>query len=145
MRVLTLIVRTLFGLAFTVFGLNGILMLFGKDFMPQPEQAMPAAAVKFFEGMTATRYLLPLVSGTQLVAGLMILTGVWAPLGLTILAPVIVNIFLFHWFVDPAQPGMTIAWVVLALELFLAIAYGPSFRGVLDPMAKPRGGKCPGS
>jgi uncharacterized membrane protein YphA (DoxX/SURF4 family) len=135
MRYVTLIARVLFGLVFTVFGLNGLLMLFGKAFMPAPEE-MPEAAVSFFQALTSTRFMLPLIGGVQFVSGLMILADVMTPLGLTLLAPVIVNIVLYHHFVDPN--GLGIAYIVLALELFLAYAYGPAFRGVLDGHAKSR-------
>jgi len=136
MRHVTLIARVLFGLAFTVFGLNGILMsVFGKAFMPPPKE-MPEAAAAFFQALTNTGYMLPLIGGVQLVSGLMILTGVMTPLGLTLLAPVVVNIVLYHHYVDPG--GLGIAYAVLALEVFLAFAYGPAFRGVLDPRAKSR-------
>jgi uncharacterized membrane protein YphA (DoxX/SURF4 family) len=135
MRYVTLIARVLFGLVFTVFGLNGLLMLFGKAFMPAPEE-MPEAAVSFFQALTNTRFMLPLIGGVQFVSGLMILADVMTPLGLTLLAPVIVNIVLYHHFVDPN--GLGIAYIVLALELFLAYAYGPAFRGVLDGHAKSR-------
>jgi uncharacterized membrane protein YphA (DoxX/SURF4 family) len=136
MRYVTLIARILFGLAFTVFGLNGVLMsVFDKAFMPPPKE-MPEAAASFFQALTATRFMLPLIGGVQLVSGVMILTGVMVPLGLTLLAPIVVNIVLYHHYVDPT--GLGIAYVVLALELFLAYAYGPAFRGVLDPRARAR-------
>ena len=135
MRYVTLILRVLFGLAFTVVGSNGVLMAFGKAFMPAPKE-MPPAAAAFLQALTDTHYMMPLIGGTQLVAGLLILTGVFTPLGLTLLAPVVVNIVLYHHFVDPS--GLAVAYVVLALELFLAYAYGPAFRGVLEPRAKPR-------
>lgn len=136
MRALTLVLRSLFGLAFAFFGLNGIMMsVFGKALMPPPPE-MPAAAAAFFQAMTDTKYMLPMIGATQLLSGLMILTGVFVPLGLTLLAPVIVNIVLFHHFVEPS--GLGIAYVVLALELFLAYAYGPAFRGVLAARARSR-------
>ena len=135
MRYVTLIARLFFGLAFTVFGLNAVLMGFGKPFMPPPKE-MPEAAASFFQALTNTRYMMPLIGGTEFVSGLMILTGFCTPLGLTLLAPVILNIVLYHHYVDLS--GLGIAYVVLALELFLAYAYGPAFRGVLNPSAKPR-------
>jgi uncharacterized membrane protein YphA (DoxX/SURF4 family) len=138
MRPLTLLLRTLFGLAFSVIGLNGALMSCDMAFMPQPED-LPAPAVAFFQAMSDTRYMLPLIGSTQLAAGLMLLSGLWAPLGLALLAPVVVNIVLYHHFVDPN--GLGVAYAVLALELFLAWAYGPAFRGVLDPRAGLRWGK----
>jgi len=139
MRPLALTLRTLFGLAFTFFGLNGVLMsCFGIELMPPPPD-MPAGAAAFFGAMTDTRYMLPLIGGTQLVSGLLLLSGVWAPLGLALLAPVVVNIVLYHHFVDPN--GLAIAYVVLGLELFLAWAYAPAFRGMLDPRAGLRWGR----
>jgi hypothetical protein len=135
MSALTFVVRLLFGLAFTVFGLNGVLMALDMAFMPAPE-VMPAAAAAFLQALTDSGYMMPLLGGTQLVSGLLILSGACVPLGLTLLAPVVVNIVLYHHVVDPA--GLGIAYVVLVLELFLAYAYGPAFRGVLAAGAKPR-------
>ena len=136
MRFVTLIARILLGLPFTVFGLNTVLMsVFDKAFMPPPKD-MPQASAAFFQTMTNTRFMLPLLGGVQLVSGLMILTGVMTPLGLTLLAPVIVHIVLFHHFVDPN--GVSLAYALLAVELFLAFAYGPAFCGVLDPRARAR-------
>jgi uncharacterized membrane protein YphA (DoxX/SURF4 family) len=139
MRPFALTLRTLFGLTFTFFGLNGVLMpLFGIELMPAPSE-LPAAAAAFLQAMADTRYMLPLIGGTQLVSGLMLLTGIWAPLGLALLAPVVVNIVLYHHFVDPK--GLAVAYVVLGLELFLAWAYAPAFRGVLEPRAGLRWGR----
>jgi len=135
MSALTLVVRLLFGLVFTVFGLNGVLLGFGKAFMPPPPE-MPAAATAFLEALSDSGYMMPLIGGTQLAAGLLILSGACVPLGLTLLAPVVVNIVLYHHVIDPA--GLGSAYVVLALELFLAYAYGPAFGGVLVAGAQPR-------
>ena len=80
MRYVTLVARILFGLAFTVFGLNGVLMsVFDKAFMPPPKE-MPEAAASFFQALTDTRFMLPLIGGVQLISGLMILTGIMVPL-----------------------------------------------------------------
>jgi hypothetical protein len=51
----------------------------------------------------------------------------------------VVNIVLFHVFLDPA--GMPIAILVLVLEVFLAWGYRDSFKGVLDLRAKPSTGQ----
>ena len=128
MRVVSMILRVLFGLMFTVFGLNGVLTAFGKPMFPPPPD-LPEAVTAFFTAMANTKYMLPLIGATQFVGGLLVLVGRFVPLGLTLLAPVIVNIVLFHHFVD--QNGIVIAYVVLGMELFLAWAYAPAFRGVL--------------
>ncbi len=120
--------RILLGLVFTVFGLN---FFFG--FIPQPEHAGEAGALlgAFF----AAGYLFPLIKITEIAGGLLLLSNRFVPLGLLLLAPVIVNIVAFHAALEPAGMGMSI--VLVALELALAWAYRDAFRGVLAAKAKP--------
>ncbi|HEY7878040.1 MAG TPA: hypothetical protein VIC55_07435 [Gemmatimonadaceae bacterium] len=115
--------RVLFGLLFLVMGLNGFLF-----FLPQPK-VLPEGAVAFFLAMVKTGYLMPLLAGTQVVAGVLLLSNRLVPLALAIVAPVVLNIFLFHAFIDPARIGL--AAVVLALELFLAWAYRDAYLPML--------------
>ena len=117
MKILTLVARVLLGLIFLVFGLNGFL-----HFLPQPP--MPDAAKAFFGGLVASGYMLPLLFATQMVGGALVLLGL-VPLGLVILAPVIVNIVAFHIFLEPG--GLPLAIVVAALALFLAWAYRETY------------------
>lgn len=128
--ILPIAARILLGLAFTLTGLNGFL-----NFLPKPAAPMPEGAAAFVEAMAKTGYLFPLVMGTQLVAGLLLLAGRFVPLALALLAPVIVNILCFHACLAPsgAVPGI----VVLVLELYLAWAYRKAFRGMLTPRATP--------
>jgi len=126
MRVARTIVRLLFGLAWLVFGLNGFL-----DFMPKPVEATPPErAVALFKGLMGSGYMMQLISGTQLLAGVLLVSGLFVPLGLTILAPILVNIVAFHLFANPV--GMALGLIALALELFLAFAYRKAFAGVLS-------------
>jgi hypothetical protein len=110
------------GLVFTVFGLNGFL-----QFLPHPP--MPEAAGNFIGALAATGYMFPLIKGTEVVSGLLLLSGRYVPLALTLLAPVIVNIVLFHLALAPA--GMALPLIVLALEIYLAWVHRAAFRGVL--------------
>ena len=126
MKTATLIARIVLGLIFVVFGLNGIL-----HFITQPE--MPQAAITFFGGLAAAGYMLPLLFGTQIVGGVLLLIGMVVPLALLILAPVIVNILGFHLFVSPS--GLGFALVVAALELFLAWAHRDAFRPLVASSA----------
>lgn len=128
-RPLTLALRVLLGAAFFIFGLNGFV-----QFIPLP--AKPAAADAFLGAMFATGYLLPLVKATEVVGGLLLLSGRFVPLALVLLAPVIVNIVAFHVFLDPEATAMTLA--LAALEIALAWAYRDAFVGVLDARAQPR-------
>jgi uncharacterized membrane protein YphA (DoxX/SURF4 family) len=119
-----LVARLLLGLVFTIFGLNGFLHFI-------PGMQMPDRAVSFFTGLAATGYMLPLLFATQVVGGILLLIGVFVPLALLLLAPVIVNIVLFHVFLVPG--GIPIAIVVLILALFLAWSRRDVFSPVLRP------------
>lgn len=118
----TVILRTLFGLAFLVFGMNKFL-----HFIPNPQE--PPAAMDFFGALFRTGYFLPLLAATEIVSGALLLSGIFAPFALVLIAPVIVNIFMFHVFLAPS--GLPMAVIFVALELALAWqyrwAYAPMF------------------
>ena len=122
MNRLVLVARILLGLIFTVFGLN-----FYFNFLPPPE--LNAEAGAFFGALLETGYMMDIVKLVEVVGGVMLLAGVWVPLALVILFPIVLNIFLFHTVLDLA--GLPIAIFVMVLELFLAWAYRDSFKGLL--------------
>jgi uncharacterized membrane protein YphA (DoxX/SURF4 family) len=126
-RLLPAIARILMGVVFFVFGLNGFL-----NFIPQPKTAMPEGAAAFAGAMVKTGYMMPLVTGTQLLVGILLLLNRFVPLALALIAPVIVGIITFHLFLAPTTIGPGI--VVLVLELYLAWSYRHAFRPML--MAK---------
>ena len=106
MRIVTVILRILFGAIFLIFGLNGFMHVIPN--MPMSDAPMPDAAVSFFTAMGATGYMLPLLFASQVVAGVLIVSGVFTPLGLVMIAPVLVNIALFHAFLAPGGLGLAI-------------------------------------
>lgn len=119
--------RIALGLLFAVNGLNGFLGL-----IPQPSVPEPASA--FLGALAATGYMLPLLKGTELLTGLLLLANRFVPLALVLLAPVVVNIVAFHLFLAPPNP---IVAGLLTLELFLAWAYRDHFRGALASRSQP--------
>jgi uncharacterized membrane protein YphA (DoxX/SURF4 family) len=92
-------------------------------------------ALEFFLGLAATGYMLPLLYVTQATAGALLLCGLYVPLALAMLAPVIVNIFLFHVFLAPA--GLPLAMMLVAFEGSLAWAYRDAFAPMLQAQAIP--------
>ncbi len=125
-RYATIVTRVLTGLLFATTGLNGFLM-----FMPAPDPStMAPAGVAFSGALYATGYMLQLASGVQLLSGILLLAGRFVPLALAMLAPMVVNIFLFHVFLEPS--GIGIALLVVAAELGLAWAYRDRFRSMLQ-------------
>ncbi len=120
MKIAVTVARILLGLVFFVFGLNGFL-----HFMPNPPPTPPAGA--FFGALIATHYMFGLIFGAQVLGGVLLLINVAVPFALVILAPVIVNILAFHIYLSPVPMQLAIAFIVTALELFLAWYYRANF------------------
>ena len=118
MRIAALIARYLLGLMFTVFGLNGFL-----NFIKQPPPANPLA-VQFFTAVSLSHFS-AMFFAVQLVAGLLLLGGVFVPLALILLAAEILNILTFHLTMDPGGIAAGLLAAVLWLVCFLH--YRPSF------------------
>jgi uncharacterized membrane protein YphA (DoxX/SURF4 family) len=121
MKIATIIARILLGLVFAVFGSNAFL-----NFIPMPPMHGPGG--DFIGAMYHTGYLY-IVAGCEVLGGLILLSGRYTPLGLTLLGPVIVNILCFHIFMD--HQGMPMAIIVAALALFLLFRHRTAFAGLL--------------
>ena len=114
--------RVLLGLIFFVLGLNGFLR-----FLPMPPP--PAAAMAFFGALLQTGYMFPLIKGTEVIAGTLLLSNRFVTLALAVLAPIVVNIVAFHAFLAPSGGGA--AYLALVLELYLAWSYRDAYRPML--------------
>jgi uncharacterized membrane protein YphA (DoxX/SURF4 family) len=123
MKVATIIVRVLLGLMFVVFGSNIFL-----HFIPMPPQK-PSLATDFAKAIMES-HLIYVIGLLQVLGGLLLLIGRYVPLGLTLLGPVIVNILLFHIFLEPS--GLPMALVVSVLALFLLWRYRSHFAGLVQ-------------
>ena len=108
--------RLLLGLIFFVFGLNGFL-----NFLPQPP--LPESAMGFIGGVASAPYFFPVLKGTEVISGLLLLTGFAAPLALVVLAPISIQIFLFHAFLTPGIGNSVLPIAILALHITAATAY----------------------
>jgi uncharacterized membrane protein YphA (DoxX/SURF4 family) len=124
----TTIVRVLLGLMFLVFGLNGFL-----NFIPAPKD-LPPELVTVSTGLMKGGYM-TVVSTTEILVALLLLTNLFVPLALALLAPIVVGIITFHIAIAPATivPGL----VVLVMELYLAWAYRGAFRPMLQAKVSP--------
>lgn len=126
-RLLPTAARTLLGLTFVVFGLNGFL-----NFLPQ--QPLPEAAMPFLGGLAKAGYFFPMLKGLEVLAGLALLSGRFVPLALAVLAPIIVNIAAFHLVLAPAY-GMVA--LLVGLEVYLAWSYRDAFAPMLRARTAP--------
>jgi uncharacterized membrane protein YphA (DoxX/SURF4 family) len=120
MKIAALIARTLLGLVFLVFGMNGFL-----NFMPGPLPSGPAG--QFLSLLAQSHYVL-LVSALQVTGGVLLLVNRYVPLALVLLGPVIVNIFLFHLLMNPS--GLPLAILVVVLWGIVALRHRQNFSGI---------------
>lgn len=124
MKIAKIIARAFLGLVFVVFGLNAFL-----GFIPIPPMGEQASA---FMGIIYTSGFLTVVKVLEIGGGALMLASIalnrFAPLALSILTPIVVNIFLFHLFLDPA--GIAMPVILLGVCGFLVYAYKDNFAGV---------------
>ncbi|HTH53490.1 MAG TPA: hypothetical protein VL495_06045 [Edaphobacter sp.] len=120
MKIAVVIARTLLGLLFTVFGLNGFL-----HFIPM--QSPTGLAGQYMGALFLSHYL-AVVFLLELAGGLLLLVNRYVPFGLLLLGPVLVNILLFHSFMAPEGLPMALVAVLLWLVVFASVRQ--AFAGV---------------
>src|ERR1700704_6651788 len=121
MKILTLIARLLLGLTFVVFGLNGFLNFLSMGPMPS------GLAGQFIGALILSHYFW-VVAALQVAGGALLLVNRFVPLGLVLLGPVIVNILLYHAFLNHA--GVALALVVTVLWFIVFYAHRQYFSGI---------------
>jgi putative oxidoreductase len=126
MKIASIVARYLLGLIFTVFSLNGFL-----NFIHQPPPANPLA-VQFLVSVSESHFA-AFFFAMQLLGGLLLLSGYFVPLALTILAAELFNILAFHLTLSPATIPPALVASVLWVLVFLQ--YRESFKGIFS--AKP--------
>ncbi len=113
--------RWILGLIYFVFGLNGFF-----HFIPFDPKDMPASALAFSGAMMVTGYFFPVLKVTEIFGGALLLAGRAVPFSIILLAPITVQIFLFHYFLTPGD--LLMALVMMAIHLYLGFQYWKSFK-----------------
>ena len=104
-------------------GLNGFL-----HFLAEPEVSGDAAT--YMGGLAATGYFFPVLKVIEVVGGFLLLIRKLPALALVLLAPVVMQIFLFHAFLAPE--GLVMAVPILLMEAYLGFGvYRDRFKDVL--------------
>jgi putative oxidoreductase len=120
MKIASTIARVLLGLTFVTFGLNGFLNFIH---MPPPT----GLAGQFLGVLFVSHYTVPIFA-FQLVGGALLLANRFVPLALAILAPVIVNILIFHCLMAPE--GLPLALIATLLWAVVFIGKRSAFAGL---------------
>ena len=111
MKIAILIARLLLGLIAVVFGLNGFLNFLNMG-------PMPSGLAGQFIGALALSHYFWVVAGLQVVGGALLLVNRFVPLALVLLGPVIVNILLYHLFLNISGIGLAIVVAILWFIVF---------------------------
>lgn len=120
------IARYLLGLIFFLAGAAGLFNL------APPPTDLPPALQTYFNGLMASVYFMPFLKLTEMVCGLLLLTGFAPALALVILAPITLNIFLVHSFLTPGIQELILPVVIVALHVTAATAYWRVYRPLFD-------------
>jgi len=123
MKMAAIIARYLLGLIFTVLGLNGFL-----NFIPQPPPANPLE-IQFLVSVSESHFA-AFFFAIQVLGGLLLLSGYFVPLALTLLAAELYNILAFHITLSPATIAPALVACVLWILVFLQ--YRESFNGIFS-------------
>ncbi len=109
MKIVSLIARILLAAVFVFAGSNHLFNFFGKQPLP------PGPAGQLIGGMIETGYL-NFIGVMEVIGGLLLLANQFVPFGLTILGPLVINIFVVNVLIAPrALPAailMALFWVV---------------------------------
>lgn len=106
MKNLTLITRFVMGIMLIVFGANKFF-----HFMPMPE--LSGGAANLMSAFVSAGYFMPILGVIMLLTGLSILFNKYSALMLLVMAPITVNILLFHLILDPVNMMMGVILGVL--------------------------------
>lgn len=115
----TKIVRIALGLALLIFGANKFL-----HFIPM--EAPTGDAGVFMNSLGASGYMFPIVGVLEVIIGIMLLMKKWVAFALTLLAPISINIMLFHLFLD--LPGSPVALLILVFNGILIYKHWQQYK-----------------
>jgi len=126
MKIVVLIARILLGLVFVVFGLDKLIHMFPVPPLP------PGVVGEYEHAMMATHYMV-VVGVFEMAGGLLMIIGRYVPLGLCLLAPVIVNILIVDVLMMPS--GLVIGLVITLLWLLIFYRERAAFSGIFRAKA----------
>jgi len=135
MKTAIVISRFILGLGFVVFGLNIL-----HPFLPHPPIPEGSLPARFMRVMGPSHWM-ALAGLFQVFGGVFVLLGRTAPIGLTLLGPVLVNILAFHILLMGGA-GIAPGLVFSVLELFLIYSYRSYFAPIFTIHAVPTSKKA---
>jgi uncharacterized membrane protein YphA (DoxX/SURF4 family) len=107
----TIFSRFLLGIIFLVTGFNGFFHFFQMPMMPE-------RAMSMINALGASGYFFVFLKSLEVLCGLLLVMDLYVPLALIILAPIVSNILMFHFFLAPN--GLLLPLVIALLMVYLS-------------------------
>lgn len=123
----SLVSKYIIGLIYFVFGLSFFFVT-----PPPPDESI----APFMTGLMSTGYFFPFLKVTETVCGALVLAGFFAPLALIILAPITIQIFLFHAVMTPGTTNLIMPIAMIVLHVLAARNYWSVYQPLLKPKTK---------
>ena len=118
-RKLVRTVQIVLGLYILFAGFSGIF-----QFLPPPQ--FNEAATAFMTALFNTGYMFYFMSVIFIIVGVMFIFNKWSAFGVVLMAPITVNIVLFHVFLD--FTGWWIAFIFAILHVYLLVIHWPRYK-----------------
>ena len=122
----SMILRILLGLILVIFGVNKF-----AGFLEMPPFEEGSAAANYMGGLFGSPYFGPLLGIVEILGGLALVLNRYVALALVVIAPVALNILLFHLTMDIG--GGLLGYVLFALTLILLFVNKDKYAALLSP------------
>lgn len=123
----SMVSKYIIGLIYFVFGLSFFFVT-----PPPPDESI----APFMTGLMSTGYFFPFLKVTETVCGALVIAGFFVPLALVILAPITIQIFLFHAVMTPGITNLIIPIAMIVLHVLAARNYWSVNQPLLKPKTK---------
>lgn len=111
-----------------ILGLYLLFIIISSFLQLIPAPQFNEAATAFFGALYATGYILIIMQLVFLASGLMFLFDKYSAFGAVLLAPITLNIILFHLFLD--MTGWWTALIFAILHIYLGVIHLPRYKSM---------------
>jgi len=117
-------IRIILGISLFLLGTNYFL-----DYLPTMGYTEPAK--NLMEALIESGYIMPIVAIYEIVLAVFLLFHRYVPLMVILLAPLTVNAFLYHLFLNPQ--GLAVWGIMLIMNIYMIFPHVDKFKPFMTP------------